>query len=359
MDDVLAVMDAAGSEEAAIAATLEGGPMARAVRRHPPRPDPVADPVRHVRALGLGAGLRLGLERGGARRRGWTQCVEHWGEGLVAGSVAGSRMGDPRFMEWAGRLERLAASPGTITRIFDLIGEFDVREVLPSIRVPTLVMHRRDDSFIKVEHSRYIAEHIPGARYVELEGTDNMFAVGRHRGDPRRDRGVPHRHPPRARARPHARHGDVHGHRGLHPARRRPGRPRLARPARAPRPAVPARARAPPRPRGQAHRATASWRPSTARRARSAARRRSPRPWRSSGLELRAGLHTGELRGDERRPGRPGGAHRRPGDVAAPTPARCSCRAPSRTSWWALESTSRTAARTSCAGCRGTGACSG
>ena len=106
------------------------------------------------------------------------ECVEHWGQGLVAGSVAGSRMRDPRFMEWAGRLERLAASPATIKRIFDLIGEFDVREVLPSIRVPTLVMHRRDDSFIKVEHSRYIAERIPGARYVELEGPDNMFAVG-------------------------------------------------------------------------------------------------------------------------------------------------------------------------------------
>ena len=87
-------------------------------------------------------------------------------------------MRDPRFMEWAGRLERLAASPGTIARIFDLIGEFDVREVLPSIRVPTLVMHRRDDTFIKVEHSRYIAERIPGARYVELEGPDNMFAMG-------------------------------------------------------------------------------------------------------------------------------------------------------------------------------------
>ena len=104
--------------------------------------------------------------------------IEHWGEGYVAGSVAPSRMGDPRFLEWAGRLERLAASPGTIKRIFDLIGKFDVRDVLPSIRVPTLVMHRREDSFIKVEHSRYIAEHVPGARYVELEGTDNMFAVG-------------------------------------------------------------------------------------------------------------------------------------------------------------------------------------
>src|SRR4029450_872348 len=84
----------------------------------------------------------------------------------------------PECRECAGRLERLAASPSTIRRIFDLIGEFDVRDVLPSIRVPTLVMHRDRDSFIKGGHSRYIASKIPGARYVELEGEDNMFSIG-------------------------------------------------------------------------------------------------------------------------------------------------------------------------------------
>jgi class 3 adenylate cyclase len=104
--------------------------------------------------------------------------VAHWGEGRVASAVAETELGDPDFLEWAARLERLAASPGTIKRIFDLIGEFDVRDVLPSIRVPTLVMHRRDDSFIKIDHSRYLAAHIPGARFVELEGQDNIFAVG-------------------------------------------------------------------------------------------------------------------------------------------------------------------------------------
>jgi class 3 adenylate cyclase len=177
MDDVLAVMDAAGSREAAIAATLEGGPMAVLFgASHPDR----------TRALILYATFSRATSAPGyewawtpeARDEKMEMSVEHWGEGLVAGAVAPSRLGDPRFREWAGRLERLAASPGTIRRIFDLIGEFDVRDVLPSIRVPTLVMHRREDSFIKVEHSRYIAEHVPGARYVELEGTDNMFAVG-------------------------------------------------------------------------------------------------------------------------------------------------------------------------------------
>ena len=142
MDDVLAVMDAAGSTEAAICATLEGGPMAVLFgATHPDR----------TRALILYATFSRAIW---AEDHQWAwhaeerdakmqQSIDHWGEGLVAGSVAPSRMGDPRFMEWAGRLERLAASPGTIKRIFELIGKFDVRDVLPSIRVPTLVMHRR------------------------------------------------------------------------------------------------------------------------------------------------------------------------------------------------------------------------
>ena len=177
MDDVLAVMDAAGSKEAAIVATLEGGPMAALfAASHPDRTQSLIMYATFARSVWApDYDWAWSAEERNARM---DECVEHWGEGLVAGSVAGSRMRDPRFMEWAGRLERLAASPATIKRIFDLIGEFDVREVLPSIRVPTLVMHRRDDTFIKVEHSRYIAERIPGARYVELEGPDNMFAVG-------------------------------------------------------------------------------------------------------------------------------------------------------------------------------------
>jgi len=75
-------------------------------------------------------------------------------------------------------MERYSASPGTIRQILEAIGQTDVRHVLPSIRVPTVVMHRREDSFMKVEHARYLAEHIPAARYVELEGTDSLFSLG-------------------------------------------------------------------------------------------------------------------------------------------------------------------------------------
>ncbi len=177
MDDVLAVMDAAGSESAAICGTLEGGPMASLFAATFPE---------RTKALILYATFARATWAPGyewawpaeMRDAHMDELLAHWGEGLVAGSVAPSQKSDPSFMEWAGRLERLAASPGTIRRIFDLIGSFDVRDVLPSIRVPTLVMHRTEDSFLKVEHSRYIASQIPGARYVELEGGDNMFSLG-------------------------------------------------------------------------------------------------------------------------------------------------------------------------------------
>jgi len=177
MDDVIAVMDAAGSERAAIAGTLEGGPMAAMfAATHPDRVEALVLYSTFARATW--APDYEWAWSAEERNAHMAQLVEHWGEGYVAGSVAPSSWEDPSFREWAGRLERLAASPSTIKRIFDLIGEFDVRDVLPSIRVPTLVMHRRDDSFIKIEHSRYIASRIPQARFVELEGTDNMFSVG-------------------------------------------------------------------------------------------------------------------------------------------------------------------------------------
>ena len=177
MDDVLAVMDAAGSDSAAICGTLEGGPMAALfAATHPDRTDALIMYATFARAT-WAPDYDWAWP---AEERDWhmEQSVQRLGEGLIAAGVAPSQSGDPAFMEWAGRLERLAASPSTIRRIFKLIGEFDVRDVLPSIRVPTLVMHRSGDSFIKVEHSRYIASKVPGARYVELEGDENMFSVG-------------------------------------------------------------------------------------------------------------------------------------------------------------------------------------
>jgi class 3 adenylate cyclase/alpha-beta hydrolase superfamily lysophospholipase len=177
MDDVLAVMEAVGSERAAVFGTLEGGPMATMfAATHPDR----------TTALVLYASFARTTPAEDydfppspeERELRMVKSAEHWGEGLVASAIAPSRAHDPEFMEWAARLERLAVSPGTARKIFDFMGDLDVRHVLPSVRVPTLVMHRRDDSFMMVQHSRYIAKRIPGARYVELEGSDNLFSVG-------------------------------------------------------------------------------------------------------------------------------------------------------------------------------------
>ncbi len=177
MDDVLAVMEAAGSERAAVLGSLEGGPMAAMfAATHPDRVTGLVLYSTFARTLPApGYDWPPSTEERDARM---ALALEHWGQGYVAGGVAPSRRDDPEFVEWAGRLERLAASPGTIARVFDLIAQWDVRDVLATIRVPTLVMHRREDTFINVEHGRYLAGHIPDARYVELEGTDNLFSVG-------------------------------------------------------------------------------------------------------------------------------------------------------------------------------------
>jgi class 3 adenylate cyclase len=177
MDDVIAVMDAAGSKRAAIAGTLEGGPMAALfAATYPDRVSHLVLYATFARATSApGYEWTWSAEE---RQMHMDYAVEHWGEGLVAGGVAPSLNSNADFMEWAGRLERLAASPATIKRIFDLIGEIDVRDILPSIRVPTLVMHRSGDTFIDLEHSRYIAGRIPGAKLVLLEGGDNMFSIG-------------------------------------------------------------------------------------------------------------------------------------------------------------------------------------
>jgi class 3 adenylate cyclase len=177
IDDVLAVMDAAGTERAALLGSLEGGPLAMTFAAT--HPDKVSALVLYATfARAAWAPDYDWAPKPEDRARNLEVLVSQWGQGMIGAGIAPSKASDPAFIEWAGRMERYSASPGTIRKIQDVVGGTDVRHVLPTIRVPTLVMHRRDDSFLKVEHSRYLAEHIPGARYVELEGSDSLFSVG-------------------------------------------------------------------------------------------------------------------------------------------------------------------------------------
>jgi pimeloyl-ACP methyl ester carboxylesterase len=132
---------------------------------------------------------------------------------------------------WA-RHERLAASPATVALMFPLVIELDVRPLLPAVRVPTLVVHHADDPLIPPARGTYVANHISGAKYVELSGRNVYHSVEPWRPVVSADRGVPHRSARRCGRRSGARHGAVYRHRGLDAPGRGDGRPRLARLAR-------------------------------------------------------------------------------------------------------------------------------
>jgi class 3 adenylate cyclase len=101
-----------------------------------------------------------------------------WGRGALADVLAPSEADQPGFRSWLARYQRLGASPGEVMAQRRMMQNIDIRQVLPSIRTPTLVVHRRDNRLINVGHGRYLAEHIPGAEYVEVPGGDYLPFLG-------------------------------------------------------------------------------------------------------------------------------------------------------------------------------------
>jgi class 3 adenylate cyclase len=99
---------------------------------------------------------------------------DEWGKGTIVPVIAPSMAGDAAFAEWWGRYERLAASPGAAASLFQMMAEMDIRDILPNIQAPTLVVHRTHHPVVPVESARYLADHIPGARLVELPGADAL-----------------------------------------------------------------------------------------------------------------------------------------------------------------------------------------
>src|SRR5262249_40353838 len=95
-----------------------------------------------------------------------------WGNAISLQLSAPASAGDPQLQRWVTRYMRLSAAPLSATRIYRWVLHLDVRSVLPSVRAPTLVLHRAGNSHYRPPMGRYIAEHIPGAKYVELGGSD-------------------------------------------------------------------------------------------------------------------------------------------------------------------------------------------
>ncbi|MGO8906414.1 MAG: adenylate/guanylate cyclase domain-containing protein [Solirubrobacteraceae bacterium] len=178
-EDALAVLDAAGSERAALFTYSLGGPVGALLAAE--RPERVGALIMYasVARTSWAPDYEWAMTR--EERDEWTELtIATWGETRGPGlpTLAPSMADDPALAEWFARIQRLAASPGEARMLLLAAADLDVREKLPLIRVPTLVMHRSLDQSWDVRHSRYLAAHIPGARYVELEGADSLPFVG-------------------------------------------------------------------------------------------------------------------------------------------------------------------------------------
>jgi class 3 adenylate cyclase len=168
MDDVRAVMDAAGSERAAVFGMSEGGAMSMLfAATYPER-------TRALMLYGTYAHYPTWV-LSGERLQNFIDVIERgWGTGDTVEFFMPSKVSDKAFRrEWARR-ERQGASPAAAVALTRMNTEIDVRPILPAIRVPTLVLHRTGDPRINVEAGRYIGRHIPGAKYVELPGEDHV-----------------------------------------------------------------------------------------------------------------------------------------------------------------------------------------
>jgi class 3 adenylate cyclase len=173
--DVVAVMDAAGVERAAVFAEADGNPMALTFAAvHPERVTHLF--LHHPFArLTASADYPHGIPGERAELDLVRPMVEQWGTGAFAPRLCPVLANeDPDFSAWWARNLRFAASPRTIEGVLRFFAEIDVRDVLPQVRVPTQVALRPEASWPGAEHCRYVAERIPEARLVEMPGRDSL-----------------------------------------------------------------------------------------------------------------------------------------------------------------------------------------
>ena len=177
MQDVGTVLDAVGSERATILGESEGGPMTCLfAATHPERTEGLIlyGPV--IRMIGDAsfpwAPAREVFEEA------LEAAAADWGSEELIWSWAPSAGDDPRARQFFSRFMRLSSSPGAYRDQMLVNADIDVRPILPLITAPTLVLHRDRDTSINVGQGRYAAEHIPGARYVELDGEDHLLIAG-------------------------------------------------------------------------------------------------------------------------------------------------------------------------------------
>ena len=177
MDDVRAVMNAVGSERAALCGVSEGGPMCSLFAATYPEKTLALVMIGTYAKRIRDAEYPWGPTQE-QREQFFDVMREQWGGPVGIDERAPSLANDPKFRDWWATYLRMGASPGAAVALTKMNAEIDVRNVLPSIRVPSLVIHRSEDQCLKVEEGRFVAERIPGAKFVELPGNDHLPFVG-------------------------------------------------------------------------------------------------------------------------------------------------------------------------------------
>lgn len=177
MDDVRAVMDAVGSERAALLGVSEGGPMcALFAATYPQRASALVMYGSYAKRIWSPDYPWAPTPE--KRQEFFDLIKTGWGGVVDLATLAPSAMQDERFKKWWAAYLRRSASPADALALAKMNTEVDIRHVLPAIKVPTLILHRSGDLDIDAGGSRYMADRIPGARYIELPGNDHLPWVG-------------------------------------------------------------------------------------------------------------------------------------------------------------------------------------
>lgn len=177
MEDVHAVMNAVGSKKAVLIGVSEGGPMCSLFA--------ATYPEKTIAMVMIGSYAKRikdeeypwGVSQ--ADRESFFEYIgQNWGKPVGIEERAPSLANDEIFRNWWATYLRMGASPGAAVALTKMNAEIDVRNVLPMIRVPTLIIHRKGDLCLKVEEGRFLAQEVKGCKYVELEGIDHLPFVG-------------------------------------------------------------------------------------------------------------------------------------------------------------------------------------
>jgi class 3 adenylate cyclase len=177
MDDIRAVMDAVGSNRAAMFGLSEGGPLSTLFA--------ATYPARTVALIMYGAYAKWirsddypWAPTREEHEAAFKAFEKYWGTPIGLKTLAPSVANDERMRQWYAHHQRVSASPGAGVTLYRMNVEVDIRAILPTIRVPTLILHRTGDRLLPCQGARYMAGQIPAAKFVELPGDDHIAWIG-------------------------------------------------------------------------------------------------------------------------------------------------------------------------------------